>query len=255
MKKAITIIASEETYKNLSTFNDIQELNEAVRYYKEQFKDKLSKSTVQVLDQLQRYSCVYFGVSFRAKANIAETLNISRRTVIRACQLLEKLGIIKQYEMKRSKDMQQTSNAIVIQPVTQASTVKCHTKTNTKSSLKQNINKRTEETMVQSVPSSQPSFLPDWTKKRFPELVKLASYFYGDPKVIAEFARISLIHSKKHDIEETVFNSLIIDSFKQFTVKVKSKSIKNIYAYYTAILKRKLKGSMIRGLFDDVMGF
>jgi DNA-binding Lrp family transcriptional regulator len=116
-KKSITIIASEETYQNLSTFKDITELNEAVRSYKEQFADQLNKTQVAVLDVLHRYSAKYKGVSFLSKNKIGELIGKSRITIIRACKGLEALGIIKQFEMKRSSDMQQTSNAIVIQPV------------------------------------------------------------------------------------------------------------------------------------------
>lgn len=121
-KQAITVIASEETYQNLKSFEEITQLNEAVRTYKEKFKNELTKSTVKVLDFIHRYSAKYPGVSFLTKKKIAEKLEISKRTVIRACQLLESLGIIKQYEMKRRKDMLQTSNAIVIQPIQEEKT-------------------------------------------------------------------------------------------------------------------------------------
>ena len=150
-KQKIQIIASEETYKNLQTFADISELNETVRAHKERFKDDLTKSAAKVLDLLHRYSAKYTGVSFLLKNTIAKELEISRRTVIRACQQLESLGIIRQYEMKRKTDMMQTSNAIVIQPITdsqkrpleqvadtQESPKVSHPKNNI--SLKQNIN-------------------------------------------------------------------------------------------------------------------
>ncbi|MDQ0208948.1 DNA-binding Lrp family transcriptional regulator [Alkalicoccobacillus murimartini] len=51
-----------------------------------------------------------------SKNSIAAKLDISRMTVIRCCKQLENLGIIRQFEMKRKSDMQQSSNAIVIQP-------------------------------------------------------------------------------------------------------------------------------------------
>ncbi|MBJ8024951.1 helix-turn-helix domain-containing protein [Bacillus cereus] len=148
-KQAITILASEETYENLASFQTLKELNDTVRAYKEQFADQLNKNQLAVLNHLQRHSAKYFGVSFKSKKKIAEVLHISRRTVIRVCQHLESLGIIKQLEMKRPSDMRQTSNIIVIQPiiveeqlVTQDSTKNaeiCHTKkTNTKT-LKQKI--------------------------------------------------------------------------------------------------------------------
>lgn len=116
-KTAITIIASEETFKNLSTFKEIEELNHTVRTQLERHTDDLTKSAINVLKLLQRYSCKYLGVSFMRKNTIASLLGISRRTVIRACNLLEELKIIKQYEMRRDTDNLQTSNAIVIQPI------------------------------------------------------------------------------------------------------------------------------------------
>ncbi|PFB52556.1 cytosolic protein, partial [Bacillus thuringiensis] len=157
-KQAITILASVETYKNLASFQSLKELNNTVRAYKEQFADQLNKNQLTVLDHLHNHSCKYFGVSFKTKNNIADALHISRRTIIRACQHLESLGIIKQLEMKRKSDMRQTSNIIVIQPiivdnqiVTQDSTKNdeiCHTKKTTTKTLKQkikDINKRKED--------------------------------------------------------------------------------------------------------------
>ncbi|MEC3018653.1 helix-turn-helix domain-containing protein, partial [Bacillus cereus] len=109
-KQAITILASIETYENLASFQTLKELNDTVRAYKEQFADQLNKNQLAVLNKLRNYSSKFFGVSFRTKKHIAEDLDISRRTVIRVCQHLESLGIIKQLEMKRPSDMRQTSN-------------------------------------------------------------------------------------------------------------------------------------------------
>ncbi|MES1048728.1 helix-turn-helix domain-containing protein [Bacillus thuringiensis] len=148
-KQAITILAGEETYQNLASFQTLKELNDTARAYKEKFANRLNKNQLAVFNHLHNHSAKYFGVSFKSKKKIAEALHISRRTVIRACLHLESLGIIKQLEMKRKSDMRQTSNVIIIQPiiveeqlVTQAPTKSaeiCHTKkTNTKT-LKQNI--------------------------------------------------------------------------------------------------------------------
>ncbi|MGX5634194.1 cytosolic protein [Bacillus thuringiensis] len=154
-KHAITILASIETYENLVSFQTLKELNNTVRVYKKQFADQLNKNQLAVLNKLHHYSSKFLGVSFRTKKHIAEDLDISRRTVIRACQHLESLGIIKQLEMKRKTDMRQTSNIIVIQPiivevqiVTEDPTKNdeiCHTKKTKSISLKQkskDINKR-----------------------------------------------------------------------------------------------------------------
>src|SRR5699024_5161877 len=116
-KKGITLIASEETFNNLQTFETVEQLNQAVRDYKDMYQFDLGKNDIRVLDLLKMYSCKYKGVSFLAKSNIADMLDITRRTVIRICQKLERLGIIKQHEMKRKSNMNQTSNAIVIQRI------------------------------------------------------------------------------------------------------------------------------------------
>lgn len=116
-KKAIYIVAGKETYKNLSTFEDIKQLNETVRTYKEQYQEQLTKTAVAVLDHLHRYAAKYTGVCFMSKNNIARSIGKCKRTVIRACLCLENLGVIKQYEMKRNTDWLQTNNAIVIQPI------------------------------------------------------------------------------------------------------------------------------------------
>ncbi|MBU5211043.1 helix-turn-helix domain-containing protein [Heyndrickxia oleronia] len=116
-KSRIDIIASTETFENLATFESVAELNEAIRHYKRVFADELTRTDIAVLELLQRYSCRYFGVSFLRKNKIGEIIGKSRRTIIRVCNKLAQLGIVRQYEMKRKTDMQQTSNAIVIQPV------------------------------------------------------------------------------------------------------------------------------------------
>ncbi|MEK4416519.1 helix-turn-helix domain-containing protein [Bacillus sp. FSL K6-0268] len=190
-KPVITIIASVETYENLASFQTITELNDTVRAYKKQHK--LNKTQLAVLDHLQKHSAKYFGVSFKSKKKIAEDLNISRRSVIRACQYLESLGIIKQLETKRKSDMRQTSNVIVIQPIHadgQLVTPKpaknaeiCHTPKTKSTSLKQKskkINKRKEDV---SQPIQQDS---DFIDYRVPPSMRGKLGHAFDSKVINE---------------------------------------------------------------------
>lgn len=113
-KKSIDIVASEATFETLGTFETLEGLNEAVRNHKE--SQELNNTELAVLDILHRYSAKFKGVSFLCKNTIGKLVGKSRRTIIRVCQRLEELGIIRQYAMKRASDMQQTSNAIVIHP-------------------------------------------------------------------------------------------------------------------------------------------
>ncbi|MFY2253852.1 helix-turn-helix domain-containing protein [Priestia megaterium] len=116
-KEKIEIIASVETYKNLSSFKSIEELNETVRSHVEMHKNSLKKTHIAVLKVLHGHSAKHLGVSFLTKNNIGKLVGKSRATIIRVCKHLEDLGIIKQLEMKRRSDMKQTSNAIIIQPI------------------------------------------------------------------------------------------------------------------------------------------
>lgn len=107
--------AKEITYKALQSFDSVEQMDAAIKQHKD--KHRLYKSDLAVLDVISRYSCKYPGVSYLSKSKIAEQIGMVRRTVIRACERLEALGIIKQYETRRSTgDRRQSSNIIVIQP-------------------------------------------------------------------------------------------------------------------------------------------
>ncbi|WP_242300645.1 helix-turn-helix domain-containing protein [Bacillus cereus group sp. BfR-BA-01494] len=253
-KQGITIIAGNETYKNLATFKTIDELNKTVRAYKEKFADQLNKTQLTVLNKLHNYSSKFFGVSFRTKKHIAEDLNISCRTVIRVCLHLESLGIIKQLEMKRKIDMRQTCNAIVIQPiiveeqvVTQApvkNEKKCHTNKTTTKTLKQNINKRTNTenntTLVENI--KEADFVAHWVPERF---VSLVSSFYSESKTIQELWKVVRQCNKiiNHTTGDKAFDkdqelTIGLKAIKEFVMKIKCgvKMKKGKFAYFNGIV-------------------
>ncbi|WP_342540961.1 helix-turn-helix domain-containing protein [Heyndrickxia sp. FSL K6-6286] len=100
----------------MQSFQSVKELDAAIRQHRA--ANELTKTELAVLDVLAQYSCVEPGVSYLRKSKIGEAIGKSRRTVIRACNRLESLGIIKQYKRKRETgDRRQTSNRIVIQPI------------------------------------------------------------------------------------------------------------------------------------------
>lgn len=108
------LLNTESTYKMLAPFTSIEQLNTNTKAVRQQFGKQLTKATREVLDVLHRYASKYYGLCYLSKSKIADMLGISRRTVIRACDLLESLGIIVQYElMRHNGDKRQSSNAIV----------------------------------------------------------------------------------------------------------------------------------------------
>lgn len=106
----------EATLRSVQTFESVAAMNEAVRAYKQEYA--LSQTDIAILDAISRYACKYTGVCFLSKQGIAEEAGFtSRRTAIRACNRMEKLGMMKQYETRRvSGDKRQSANIIVIQP-------------------------------------------------------------------------------------------------------------------------------------------
>ncbi|HLS35706.1 MAG TPA: helix-turn-helix domain-containing protein [Bacillota bacterium] len=111
---------TEKNFINLQPFVSVEEMNEAIRIHKA--NHDLSQTDRKILDVISRYACKFVGVCYLRKQRIAEEAGFtSRRTAIRACNRLEKLGIIKQHKARRaSGDKRQTANIIIIQPVQRA---------------------------------------------------------------------------------------------------------------------------------------
>lgn len=107
-EKRIDVLAQPESYHNLSTFSTVEELNKAIRVYRDVIKTSIKRTDVQsklitLLEILKRHSCKYAGVSFLCKNRIAEIMGVSYKTVQRLMTKLVTLRMIKQIAMKRKK--------------------------------------------------------------------------------------------------------------------------------------------------------
>ncbi|MGM7722866.1 helix-turn-helix domain-containing protein [Metabacillus sp. Hm71] len=106
------------TYENIQSyqsFSTIEEMDQAVRGFLYLHKSSLSDSTLNVLTFIWRHSVKVIGVSFAKYDTIADAIEISRRTVIRAMKKLESLGIIKKIPTARMNGKQGV-NLLIIQP-------------------------------------------------------------------------------------------------------------------------------------------
>lgn len=108
---------TQETLTKLQTFESVEQMNEAIKAYKNEYE--LTEADRNILDSISRYACKYKGVCYLSKQKIAEEAGYtSRRTAIRACNRMEALGILKQYETRRIKgDKRRSTNVIVINNV------------------------------------------------------------------------------------------------------------------------------------------
>ncbi|MFB5556715.1 helix-turn-helix domain-containing protein [Bacillus cytotoxicus] len=86
--------ANYTQYKELQSFQSVEEMNEVIRYFLYKHTHELSESAIKVLKYLARHSCKIPGVSFLKVATIAAALNISDRTVRRVLKVLEGFEIV-----------------------------------------------------------------------------------------------------------------------------------------------------------------
>lgn len=237
MKKTIEFLACPETYKKLQLFSTCEELDASIFNHLKDENNRLTKTMIEVLKLIGRYSLKYMGVSFLSKNKIGELTGKSRRTVIRVCQKLEEFGMIRQYALKRKSDNQQTSNAIVILPHQQ----------------KQNV---TQEKMQNVTPLSHPSLShPSLSIKKelntYPEIQPLSPFhqfqhmcqcFTKDQKLINRMYGIytaQIVHLKGIYIEKTLLK-IGIESVKIVFQAVKRKKLRSITGYFNGVLNQLL---------------
>ncbi|OXB98950.1 MULTISPECIES: helix-turn-helix domain-containing protein [Bacillus] len=259
-RKRIDVIATKESFHNLSTFKEVEELNKTIRAYRDTIRMSIKRTDVKsklitLLEILKRHSCKYVGVSFLCKNRIAEKMEVSYKTVQRLIKKLVDLGMVKQVAMKRTKDMLQTSNAVIIQPIVEEvsnkvdtkSPIKCPTIKTTPVSLKQNIkdiNKRNsnENSNTPEENIEQADFVAHWVPKRF---VSLVSSFYHESKTIQELWKVvrqcnKTINFSTGDKAFTKDQELTIGlkAIKEFVMKIKSgvKMKKGKFAYFNGIV-------------------
>lgn len=257
MKKRIDVVASEESFNNLSRFNELEEMNKTVRVYKDTIIASVKRVDVQarlisLLELLKRHSCKQIGVSYMCKNTIADKLEVSYKTVQRLMKKLEQLGMIRQVPMKRKTDMLQTSNAVLIMPIedvtdknTPKESKKCPAIKTTTSSLKQNINNKrntvpvSQNKVVKSF--SKANFIAHWVPERFADLT---SCYYNESQTIQELWKVVKQCNRvvNYATSERAFTpqqelNIGIRAFKEFVMKVKdNKKMQNKFGYFNGIV-------------------
>ncbi|MGG4467241.1 helix-turn-helix domain-containing protein [Paenibacillus alvei] len=221
-----------------NTFTSIEELNAAVRTHRD--RHMLSATERAVLDILSQYSCKTIGESFLAKSTIAELIGKSRRTIIRVCNRLESLGIIRQAKrMRKTGDRRQTSNLVVILPVETAYvTPACHSEEAPQLNSK-SINNTKERTVK-----------PAWIPQSFFDLV---SAHYSDVKTIEEYWRAAYATTYAYNFTAATKAEIAIDAF--YAMKGKRKKLHKPIAFFVGVIKRQAKKRYVTKMFNDYFSF
>ena len=236
-KKPITSIAKTDTYQSLSTFSSVKEMNLALQHYQIKFDAELTNTEKTVLVTLSHYSCIYPGVSFLRKRKIGELVGKSRRTIIRVCNRLETLGIIRQYSLKRESDLLQTVNAIVILP--------------TINDVEPPITHVTPKSLIilKQKKEIKNTYIPKTTYDTFKER---AACFISNKKLIQtlyQVYRAQTVPLKTAFDPEDILHSGL-QSLKITLQATKQKTIRNLPGYFNGTLKKLLKELYFSTLHD-----
>lgn len=231
---AINNISCVETFQNLATFSDVQELNVAVNKHIQYNKPLLNKNALRILQHIKGYSRKYKGVSYQTKNNIARELRLSKRTIIRNCNLLEQLGIIKQYKLKRNSDFRQTSNAVVIQQfVNEDSENDTHV-----SPQKENLSKNTINTYKTTSQMLDHSFVPSFIDSSF---VETAKPFFSSAEIYELWLRV-LIAYRKSTLENPLVDviDVVNKAFKDTVFMYKRGKVRTFKGYFYSLVENYL---------------
>ncbi|MFJ7982327.1 MarR family transcriptional regulator [Lysinibacillus xylanilyticus] len=179
----LTLPNTQDTYKSLQSFVSVDEMNKAVKEHKRLNKEELTKATYAVLDFISQWSCKFVGVSYLCQKRIAESLQISYKTVQRAIAILIKLGVVKKYLTKRATgDKRQSSNIIVIQQAKENVHPKCPTNTALINTQNTNNTNDTEKEGFSSKEADKESLIKKGLVSKLPKTLQnvLSPFFDAD---------------------------------------------------------------------------
>lgn len=256
-KTNIELVACEETYNSLVTFKSVDELNEAVRVYRDEIKKldirgDMKQNLSKLIMIIKEHSCKYFGVSFLTKRSMSKILEVSYKTIQRLMIRLRDLGMVKEYDMKRPSDMRQTSNIVTIQPIVKEeesnkepakTPVKCPTKktttqdlkTNTFKTYKQRNNNISTEDTLNNLKSAE--FVAHWVNPRF---TNLANSYFSKAKTIEELWRVVLQNNTTAAFNKEQEAHIGYIALKELVMKMKSgtRFTKSIFAYFHGVVDK-----------------
>lgn len=201
--------ATTHTYQLLQPFNTKEQLNANTIAIRNQYNSLLTPAAKKVLDFIHTHACKFFGVCYMSKSKIAKQLELHRSTVIRACEQLESLGIIVQYETKRvNGDKRQSTNAIVFVHQLAAkeafivrATPECDT-IDTLLDTHKSLN-NTNDTEAPYKNESKKTLLKDGLKAKLPETLQHAlSPFFDDVSELYEV--VGTIYKAKASIDKDI---------------------------------------------------
>ncbi|WP_338788211.1 helix-turn-helix domain-containing protein [Metabacillus sp. FJAT-53654] len=259
-----------ETIQKYQSFEKIEEMDQAVRGFLYKYKAELSEGTMAVLTFIWKHSVKVVGVSFAKYEYIAEEVNLSRRTVIRAVNVLEERGIIKKVPTSRMNGKQGV-NLLVIQHFESIDSIinnkspqdvtlpdTANKTENKQSSLCEKEIKPTnvKETPKPSSHEMDSSYLPESISKEFVEATKP---FLSTLEIYKLWQRVLIVYNKmklQRSLSDVI--DCVVLAFKQTVFAQKLGKIhKTFEGYFYGTLYAKLiveKRQENKHMFFDFIG-
>nr|WP_239589496.1 helix-turn-helix domain-containing protein [Metabacillus crassostreae] len=251
-------------------------MDQAVRGFLYKNKAALSEGTFNVLKFIWKHSVKVVGVSFAKHDTIAEAVQLSRRTVIRAVRKLEDLGILKKIPTARMNGKQGV-NILFLQPFEEldhqlnkmspqdvtvpVTPIKARNKQSSlceKNNNKPNnvINSENSDSTTGEAASTQPqqldisieantawkmdtSFIPASVNKEF---VQATQPFLNPIEIYKLWNRVLIAYNKvnlKCELHEVI--DLVINAFKQTIFRKKMNSITSTFeGYFYSVINKML---------------
>ena len=250
-----------EVIQSYQSFSTIEEMDQAVRGFLYKHKAALSEGTLNVLKFIWRHSVKVIGVSFAKYDTIAQEVQISRRTVIRAIKQLESLGLIKKIPTARMNGKQGVNLLVIqrFQPIDEVKNNKSPLDVTVHDTPNKTENKqsslceiKTKPTYVRKAENSDhlkleestkneksdsihdhqldTSFLPESVHKEF---VQAAKPFFNAVEIYKLWKRV-LIAYKKMKLEHSLDHVIdkVINAFKQTVFMKKMGKIHSTFEGY-----------------------
>lgn len=237
----MTFLNTEDTYRMLQPFASKEELNANTKAIRHNFKEELYGTVREVLDVLHRYAVKFCGVCYLSKSEIAKMLEVSTRTIVRACNKLVALGVIQQYETKRHRgDRRQSTNAIVF--VTQVNMrtfldviPECHTEKAPLDTPKLKDLKDNNTYATQPSTGDKDELLVVKEKTPYQKLREFIEYFSEDKKLAYKMYGIYIAQTKRQINKPEI--DIAIEAVKHTFNALKRKAIHSITGYFNNTLK------------------
>lgn len=245
------------------TFQSKQQLNETIAEHVDAHHYDLTETVRNVLTVISRYAVKFPGVAHLKAATIAQAIDMSEKTVRRALNRLQSLGIIKKVKTTRKVTGGQGANIIVVLPLEQPTTIDDQAQMST--------GEQAVEPMAPSVKPSENATEPYSFSKlnnlnsintysakpstpyiRFKTLVQS---YVDDSKLTNRLYGIYLAHTSylRNAFNHTDLLNTGLHAIKATFQASKRKSLRNIAGYFNGTLDRMLDRLYYQSIFEEEM--